>query len=707
MSQPFPSLRADLQIARRVDGDFLVTDPVSEQHYLFSEIELSLAKWLHRAGSIEHWCDGWNRENRTQQLTPTAAENFLVRLMNDQLVVVPSRTEGERLHGLHQRSNGQNWSARLKNPLAIRLPGVDPTPVLKYLTPAFGWLFQPATMITSLLTLFCVAMVVIFTGLQHTPDLPSIQWLLSPTGIAGMLLVFIGVKIIHELGHAIAAMVYGANCKEIGVMLLFFMPTLYCDVSAAWRLESKTQRIVISAAGVYVELMICLLAAISWSLSGPGIVNLVSFQLMALCGLSTVLINGNPLMRYDGYYILSDLLDRPNLSLSARHELHRFTHATFSTEIFSTGWFTHDWTLVVYGMLAAAYRWVVLAAVVIAIMGFTNDHSISAVGWLLAVGMLLLVAAGYLKSKQRSRSQVKTKRNQQATFGLARFLLTKTMMPIAVAGLVWFVCCVPLPRWVYIDVQVQPVKTQTLFATASGFVDAANIRIGNVAANQTVLVLQDPELEHQCSLAEIEANRAVNQIEQLRRQARQQPELNETLAAVTEQAKAKQVRLEQLKSQVESLSLASSMQGRVESLLVQRNPGNDKTVQQVSVGQPIARVVDHSKKQIRLLVDEDTVDLLEGGQLVRCCFDRLPGRIENGAVGEVLIGDWEGSLAAMEDRDGQDASSSSKRYMVSVETDSLPAELGVFSGGRARVKISPSTLLSRLTQQLQHTFQYR
>ena len=703
----FPSLRTDLKIARRADGNYLLTDPVSEQHFLFSEIELSLAKWLRNAGSVNQWCDGWNQENRTQQLTPVAAKNFLMRLMNDQLVAVPSNAEGERLHQLSQRSDDQRWSARLKNPLAIRLRGIDPGPILKYISPWVGWLFQPAMMIASLLTLFCTAMVVIFAGVQQTPDLPSIQWLLSPAGIAGMLLVFLGVKIVHELGHAIAAMTYGANCKQIGVMLLFFMPTLYCDVSSAWRLESRTQRIVISAAGVYVELMIASLAAICWALSGPGIVNTVSFQLMALCGIGTVLINGNPLMRYDGYYILSDLLDRPNLKLSARHELRQFFKTTFSTAIFSRAWFSSDWTLIAYGMLAAVYRWMVLSAIVIAIICFTNENSISLVGWLVAAGLLLLIARGFIQSKQRNRSQMKNSNDNNGAAGFAKFLLSKAAMPIVVAGLVWFVCCVPLPRWVYVDVQVHPLKTQTLFATNSGFVDAGDIRTGDVAVNQQILTLHDLELSHQCSVAEIEANRAANQIEQLRGQARQLPELNETLAAVIEQAKAKQVRLEQLRSQLQALALVSSMEGRVESLLLQRNRDPEKTVQSVSVGQPIARVVDDSKKQIRLVVDEDTVDLLETGQVVRCCFDRLPSRIQSGAVGEVLIGDLGGANAAADDDADHVESKLAKRYLVSVDNVELPEQLGVFSGGRARVRISSSTLLSRLNQQLQHTFQYR
>ena len=115
--------------------------------------------------------------------------------MNDQLVAVPSNTEGDRLQQLQNRRGGQQWSSRLKNPLAIRLPGIDPSPILRYLTPLLGWLFRPAIMVASLLTLFCLALWLVLGGVQRTPDLPAIEWLLSPAGIAGMLLVLVGVKV--------------------------------------------------------------------------------------------------------------------------------------------------------------------------------------------------------------------------------------------------------------------------------------------------------------------------------------------------------------------------------------------------------------------------------------------------------------------------------------------------------------------------------
>jgi len=176
------------------------------------------------------------------------------------------------------------------------------------------------------------------------------------------------------------------------------------------------------------------------------------------------------------------------------------------------------------------------------------------VGWLAAAALLLWVVRGVARSKQRNRRQLPS----DSIGGLPN-LLSKAAMTAVVAGWVWFVCCVPLPRWVYVDVQVQPTRTQTLFATSNGFVDMAKLPPGDVKTDQAILDLLDPELSHQCSIAEIEAKRAISQVKQLQRQAQQLPELNETLAAVTEQAKSKQVRFDQLRSQLRDLALVSSI----------------------------------------------------------------------------------------------------------------------------------------------------
>ena len=116
----------------------------------------------------------------------------------------------------------------------------------------------------------------------------------------------------------------GGQCRELGLMLLVFTPCLYCEVSDAWTFPSKWQRIAVSAAGIIVEIVLAALAALVWCFSGPGLLHSLAFAVMVVCSVSTLLFNGNPLMRYDGYYVLADLLEVPNLAEQSRAVVARF-----------------------------------------------------------------------------------------------------------------------------------------------------------------------------------------------------------------------------------------------------------------------------------------------------------------------------------------------------------------------------------------------
>ncbi len=143
-------------------------------------------------------------------------------------------------------------------------------------------------------------------------DWRNLLWLLATIGC---------VKVLHELGHALACKHFGGQVPEMGVLLLVFVPCLYCDVTDAWRFTSKWQRIVVSAAGMMVELVIASLATIVWWYAQPGLVQLVALDVMIVSTVHTLAVNGNPLLRYDGYYILSDLVESPNLWQRSRDAL--------------------------------------------------------------------------------------------------------------------------------------------------------------------------------------------------------------------------------------------------------------------------------------------------------------------------------------------------------------------------------------------------
>ncbi|MGH7128191.1 MAG: hemolysin D, partial [Planctomycetaceae bacterium] len=125
------------------------------------------------------------------------------------------------------------------------------------------------------------------------------------------------VKIGHELAHAAACKHFGGECHEMGLMLLVFTPCLYCNVSDAWMLPSKWHRAAVGAAGMYLEVVLAAACTFLWWFSTPGLFNTICLNTMFVCSVGTLLFNGNPLLRYDGYYIISELFEVPNLHRQA------------------------------------------------------------------------------------------------------------------------------------------------------------------------------------------------------------------------------------------------------------------------------------------------------------------------------------------------------------------------------------------------------
>ena len=134
--------------------------------------------------------------------------------------------------------------------------------------------------------------------------------------------IYLGVtlavtKVIHEFGHGLTCKHFGGECHEMGVMLLVLTPCLYCNVSDSWMLPNKWHRAWIGAAGMYVEIVIASICTFLWWFSEPGLLHQLCLSTMFVCSVSTMMFNANPLLRYDGYYILADLMEIPNLRQKA------------------------------------------------------------------------------------------------------------------------------------------------------------------------------------------------------------------------------------------------------------------------------------------------------------------------------------------------------------------------------------------------------
>lgn len=205
----------------------------------------------------------------------------------------------------------KRWISKLKSPLSIKIPLLDPERFLV----ATQKLIKPLFSIT-FLSIWCVliASMLVMVG-QHWDELTSnvADRVLAADNLVLLWLIYPIIKLLHELGHGYCVKRGGGEVHELGIMLLVLLPMPYVDASSTGAFADKKRRILVGSAGIIIELFIAAIAMFIWVNSEPGMIKSIAYNIIFIAGLSTVLVNGNPLLRFDGYYILADYLEIPNL----------------------------------------------------------------------------------------------------------------------------------------------------------------------------------------------------------------------------------------------------------------------------------------------------------------------------------------------------------------------------------------------------------
>lgn len=255
------------------------------------------------------------------------------------------------------RTARTNIMSRIKNPLALRVPLWDPDRFLA----ATAWLVRPLFTVWGFLAwLALVVAGLVVTVLNWAPIQSAAgSHLFNVANLAIIALVYPLVKALHEAGHAYATKVFGGHVHETGIMFLILVPAPYVDATSATGFGSKWQRIVVSGAGIMVEFGLAALAVIFWVNAEPGVAREIAFSVMLIGSVSTLLFNGNPLLRFDGYYVLMDLIEIPNLGTRANryitYVIQRYAFGLSQTENPSHERSERKW-LFCYAILAFLYR---------------------------------------------------------------------------------------------------------------------------------------------------------------------------------------------------------------------------------------------------------------------------------------------------------------------------------------------------------------
>lgn len=329
----------------------------------------------------------------------------------------------QELHQRRQQHKRMQWKQYLGNPMSLRFPLFDPEKIVQklipFVAPLFSWM-------GAVLWVAIVGWAITLAGM-HWNELSGnvIDQVFSFKNLLLMVLVFPVIKLLHEFGHAFATKAHGGEVHEMGIMLLVLMPIPYVDASAATAFRDKYARVLVGAAGMLVEIFIAAMAMIAWVYLEPGIERAIAYNVIIVAGVSTVLFNGNPLLRFDAYYMLSDYLEIPNLGQRANEYLGYLTnHYLFGVEkvkspVSASG--ERSW-FVFYAIASFVYRMLMMISIVLL---FAEKFFV--VGVILALWSFYSMVVKPLSGKVNylfSSPQLKNKR-QRALFstGLILFMV--------------------------------------------------------------------------------------------------------------------------------------------------------------------------------------------------------------------------------------------------------------------------------------------
>jgi len=309
-----PPIRQDLEIVPqyyRGELTYMAKDPVTLDYYRLGEEEYVVVKCFQRGMGVEQ------TQQEVKRLTgaeiPTMEiYKFASQLQNSNLLKSKGMEDVRRLARNKRLRRAQKLKQVLSNYLFITIPLWDPDRVLNRLLPYFRKLLNYFWLSVWVVVAGAALWIIVDNFSVLVTDAFS---LLGGWNLLILSIVLFTVKFVHEMGHALTCKHFGGEVHAIGPALLIFQPMMFTDASDAWLFPSKWDRILVTAAGIIVEIFLASVAAIVWITSEPGMVKQVAYTMMMVCSISTVMFNANPLLRFDGYYVLSDLLEIPNLRI--------------------------------------------------------------------------------------------------------------------------------------------------------------------------------------------------------------------------------------------------------------------------------------------------------------------------------------------------------------------------------------------------------
>jgi putative peptide zinc metalloprotease protein len=710
------------------DGYWVVKEPVGLQYFRFHDEEFFILNMLDGHVSLQQIKDGFEQRFAPQKITFGDLQQFIGMLHRSGLVISNSPGQGKALRERGRIKKNKETMGKFANLFAIRYRGFDPEKILNAILPWFGWLFTVPALICFSLLLLAAALLLASQYETVYARLPTFQqffaadrWLI----LAGTMAI---VKVLHEFGHGLSCKKFGGECHEIGFMLLVFTPCLYCNVSDSWMLPNKWKRVWIGAAGIYIEMILASIAAFVWWFTEQGTtINDLSLNMMFLNVVSTILVNGNPLLRFDGYYILMDAMEIPNLRQKSSEVLKRaFQQTCLGLELQDDPFLPTrgKFFFGLYTIASVIYRWVVVFSICWFVIKVLEPYGLQSIGRMVAVvGFFGLVAQPIIQTWKFCRTPGR----------LAKVKRTPLLISLSIAAAVIVgVCYIPLPHHIDCAFEVHPSQAGTVYAGVPGRIQWTVKPKDVVREGDPIAILENPDLEIRLAELQGEERMAETQLTNIQYRSRGDQSLKAQIETQEELLASIRSMREKTAEELDRLTIRAKREGYVippPSRAPQdtgdgRLPGwtgsplDEKNRRAMLTADDVICEIGSSRDlEAVLIVDQGDVKLVREGQAVDLKLDARRLETFTGKITEMSNQPIASASMSMSSQTGGDLQteidpatgqikprSISYQARVPLEDNEFPLRPGY--RGSAKIHVDPMSLGTRLWLVIAKTFNF-
>jgi len=635
----------------------------------------------------------WRALSRDQALAELAVLSS--QLGQAGLLRVKGSDASERGKRLRAFKKSRGFEMAVGHVLFFRKSLFDPDRLLNRLRPRVSWIYRPAVLAAVAVFVLLSLLAALWNFDQFVAQSANF-FTLSNLGLTWLL--FMVVKVLHEFGHGLTAKRLGAEVHEMGFMFILFTPYLFCNVSDVWR-AGKAARVATGAAGIVVELCIASVAVWLWLFTQPGLFHQMCFNTIVLCSISTLLFNGNPLMKFDGYYILSDVLEIPNLRAKSNAWVTGWAQKNLLGMTPPRPAAPHEASPLfgVYAVAAYLYGWFIMFSISIMIFDLLKPYGLEFLSRTY-VGLFLFVSLA-LPLYRLGRSVRDTADFRGALARRGRLAL------VALAALVAAAVYAPWTEVIKRSAALEHGRVVQVSASAPGLLAEVMVREGQVVEDGQLLGrLVNPELESQLATLKLQKESLLVRSRALTADASELARLSLPVAA--RQVREVEEEITGLEHKVASLELRAPRAGIV------RTPRPEELAgRYFAARQPVLEVGGGDKPRLLIALDEQQARKVRPGQAVRVIFTGLPGEVFEGVIisapsapaasfSAPSMANLAGGDVPSEHGSAPGAIQPSMAHYEAEATVEIPATkiplLRAQSSGQARIEVRRTTLAARL-----------